>query len=157
MRKFLRVSTNIVIYFFQILCVIVVLLSIFGIKNYTVPTGSMEPNIHAGSLVAVDERADYSDIEVGDIIVYNRKYDDKRIIHRVIRIEEKGIFTKGDANSVEDGICITPDIFVGRYLCGIPHAGKVLDKLMTIQGKIAFASFVAIICIVNMICERKKK
>lgn len=96
----------------------------------------MEPNLHADSLVFVNEKFDYEALEIGDIIIYERPSDELLIIHRVIEITEDGVYTKGDANPVEDGICITPDIFIGKCVYVVPKVGKYMAPLHELRTTI---------------------
>ena len=56
-------------------------------------------------------------------MVYNRRSDDMRIIHRVIEITSEGMITKGDANSVSDGFSVGRDNLYGKSLFYIPYLG----------------------------------
>ena len=46
-----------------------------------------------------------------------------RIIHRVIEITPEGMITKGDANSVSDGLSVGQDNLYGKSLFYIPYLG----------------------------------
>ena len=60
-----------------------------------VVSGSMEPAFYRGDIVAV-QKADFfgihefntSDIQVGDVVVYNAAWYDQPVIHRVINVTE---------------------------------------------------------------------
>jgi signal peptidase I len=79
-----------------------------SISRYA-PTGSMIPVLDEKSngirIVPDSEK----DIDIGDIVTFNQKVDEKEylIVHRVIEKgeDEKGIYfiTKGDNNSLNDG------------------------------------------------------
>ena len=94
-----------------------------GIRPCAVISGSMEPNLPTWSLCFVDTRISYDDIKTGDIVVYIRRSDEKRIIHRVIDIQPEGMVTKGDANSVSDGLSVGRDNLYGKSLFHIPYLG----------------------------------
>ena len=68
-------------------------------------SGSMEPVYYRGDIIVI-KGADPKNIEVGDIVVYKRPYQDIPIVHRTINIvEEDGTLyfvTKGDNNPFED-------------------------------------------------------
>lgn len=96
-----------------------------GIRPCAVISGSMEPNLPTWSLCFVDTRISYDDIKTGDIVVYIRRSDEKRIIHRVIDIQPEGIVTKGDANSLSDGLSVGRDNLYGKSLFHIPYLGYV--------------------------------
>jgi signal peptidase len=80
---------------------------LFGFRSLTVLSGSMEPTLHVGDVVVV-EQVPPLDVRVGDIVTFRDPEDPTRLItHRVRQIEVNGpnvqFVTKGDANtSVED-------------------------------------------------------
>lgn len=96
---------------------------ISGIRLCAVVSGSMEPNLPTWSLSIVNTKASYDSIQTGDIVVYYRRSDHTRIIHRVTEIEPNGMVTKGDANSVTDGLSVGRDNLFGKYLFHIPYLG----------------------------------
>lgn len=96
---------------------------ISGIRPCSVISGSMEPNLPTWSLCFIDTRISYDEIQTGDIVVYNRRSDDVRIIHRVIEITPEGMVTKGDANSGSDGLSVGRDNLYGKNLFYIPCLG----------------------------------
>lgn len=61
---------------------------------------SMEPTLQSGDLVIVIKRVSAENINVGDIIVYRR--GGTLVIHRVLRIENDTLITKGDNNWLPD-------------------------------------------------------
>ena len=83
--------------------------SIFGIKIFTVITGSMIPVYDIGDILIVKEVTP-EEIKVKDDIVYQGEkgtYRNKTITHRVQSIKKKedgnyGIITKGVANTAQD-------------------------------------------------------
>ena len=96
-------------------------LSVFGT--------SMEPELHAGNLILIEEVSP-SDVEVGDIIVFTipaavREYYNYPpvIAHRVlhVRTSEQGITfrTKGD-NTGEDPFTVRPEDLKGSVSHQIP-------------------------------------
>lgn len=70
---------------------------IFGYGFGIVITGSMEPDLPAGSFIIIHEE----EIKESDIITYNH-YAGKSVTHRVIKLDSDTVITKGDANLVED-------------------------------------------------------
>lgn len=158
MKKALQIIFDIAFYGIFSIMLLCIILSVFGIKLYNVPTGSMEPNIHANSLVMVNNNANYDDIEVGDVIIYERQSDDIMIIHRVIEKTDNGLYTKGDANAIADGICITPDIFVGKFIFAIPKIGKFFDWLESPVNKVIYlASMIGLSAIDILLTDKKGK
>ena len=99
--------------------------SIFGIKIFTVITGSMIPVYDIGAILIVKEVTP-EEIKVHDDIVYEGKkgsYKNKTITHRVEKIDKKEdgnyeIITKGVNNSARD-----PEINQTQIL------GKVIGQI----------------------------
>jgi len=99
--------------------------SIFGIKIFTVITGSMIPVYEIGDVLIVKEVSP-EEIKVHDDIVYEGakgSYNNKTITHRVQLIEKKDdgnykIITKGVANTARD-----PEINQTQVL------GKVIGQI----------------------------
>lgn len=89
----------------------------FGYRPVYVVTGSMEPVIHAHSLV-IAKTAVPDDISVGDIVVYklfirsngNTSPAYVSVLHRVIaKTPDGGYILKGDANPCPDEATVYPD------------------------------------------------
>ncbi len=123
---------------FLYICLIFIILFAFflylyGIRPLIVLSGSMEPVIHTGSLIFIDKNQ--KDALPGDIITVDlhagRAAGDGELLvtHRVVRWEDGFIVTKGDANKSEDLTLISPDMVLGTYVYGIPHAGFLIARL----------------------------
>src|SRR5829696_1793968 len=78
---------------------------LFGYQRFVVVGGSMEPNIHRGSLI-FDEVVPAARLAVGDVITYVPPGHGTPVTHRIIsRTSERGewVFrTQGDANRQPD-------------------------------------------------------
>ena len=144
---------------FSVLILLVVLLLVYLIgplRLCFVPSGSMEPNIPTWSLCFVNVWKPYEDIEEGDVVVYTRKSDGMRIIHRVIEITDDALVTKGDANRIDDGPSVTPDNLYGKYIFHIPKIGKPLAMMKTPAG-IAVTAVVVLGLLFWMSAEDKRE
>ena len=144
---------------FSVLILLVVLLLVYLIgplRLCFVPSGSMEPNIPTWSLCFVNVWKSYEDIEEGDVVVYIRKSDGMRIIHRVIEITDDALVTKGDANRIDDGPSVTPDNLYGKYIFHIPKIGKPLAMMKTPAG-IAVTAVVVLGLLFWMSAEDKRE
>ncbi|KYC48798.1 MAG: Peptidase S24-like protein [Candidatus Methanofastidiosum methylothiophilum] len=93
-------------------------------------SGSMEPVYYRGDIIVI-KGTDPSSIQIGDIVVYKRPYQDIPIVHRAISIiEEEGTLyfvTKGDNNPFEDSYFEN-----GKKLPGVPEyaiLGKSIMKM----------------------------
>ena len=111
------------VFFLLVMITFLFLGQISGIRLCAVVSWSMEPNLPTWSLSIVNTKASYDSIQTGDIVVYYRRSDHTRIIHRVTEIEPNGMVTKGDANSVTDGLSVGRDNLFGKYLFHIPYLG----------------------------------
>ncbi len=85
-----------------------------------VVSGSMEPAFYRGDIVAVQksdllgiQEFNPKDVQVGDIVVYNAKWFDQPVIHRVINTKEingKTMYEiKGDNNNRSDPYYVSAD------------------------------------------------
>ena len=120
--------------------VILVVVLILAQHLNVVVSGSMEPAFYRGDIVAI-QKADFlgihefnpEDIQIGDVVVYDAKWYDQPVIHRVINITEINGTTmymiKGDNNNRPDPYYVTADqiqekvITVGDNLLIIPKIG----------------------------------
>ena len=101
----------------------------FGIKPFIVLSGSMEPEIHTGSMAYIHTKTDPYKIHSGDIITY--KISDTVVTHRVIDETVTTVTTKGDANEEADFSPVTRDNIVGKYLFSIPYLGYLYSYITT--------------------------
>jgi signal peptidase len=121
MIKILKVISNILL-----TLVIIILLAYFVLKItnilgiYRVMTGSMEKGIHPGDYLVVKKEKSY---KKGDIVTY--KIDDNYITHRIVKIENGRVITKGDANNVEDEE-FSSDNIIGKYI----YKSEILNFIM---------------------------
>lgn len=118
--------------------------SFYGYKLKTVLSGSMEPTIQTGSVIAISPQkaADASRFEIGDIITF--RADEQRLItHRIIEVRssEAGdtplYRTQGDNNDAPDSALVSPNHIVGVYTgFTIPYVGYFLSFAGTKTGSI---------------------
>lgn len=134
-----------------IICAVMFLAFVCGIRPCSVISGSMEPNLPTWSLCFVNTKASYDEIKTGDIVVYVRHSDQKRIIHRVVEIESDGMVTKGDANPISDGLSVDRNNLYGKYLFHIPYLGYLSKFTEKPIVKILLAVFVVVLLTANVI------
>ncbi len=79
----------------------------------SITSGSMWPELKKGDLVLIKGIDSKEQIQIGDIVVY--KNEKGFTIHRVIKMNEETLVTKGDANNVED-TAIAYDEIIGKTL-----------------------------------------
>ena len=92
---------------------------IYGVRPTVILSGSMEPELMTGCMAFVNQRVDYEDLVIGDIIQFQTETG-VSCIHRVINITEAGIETKGDNNEHSDGITTIEQNFQGKVVFNIP-------------------------------------
>ena len=120
----------------------------FGIRVAIVLTGSMEPELQIDDFVVVKKP---NEIKENDIVSY-RETNGKEVIHRIIRIDEDEIITKGDANNTEDNP-ITKDQITGIYIGKVKYLGKIIKF---INRPIIFSIIITIL-VASLIPFKKNK
>lgn len=84
--------------------------NIFGYTYFIVASGSMSGTIEVNDIIIVKINDDY---DVKDIITYNN--NGSFITHRVERIEDEKVITRGDVNNLEDDP-VPKDKIIGRVV-----------------------------------------
>ena len=113
--------------------------SFFGYRTFAIQSDSMKPFFSKGDLV-IDKTVDPDTLEVGDVITFWTVIQGERALntHRIIQIDDNGTFrnfiTKGDNNSIEDGLTVHESEVVGKYVGHIKGFGSVIDFLQTSKG-----------------------
>ncbi len=73
----------------------------------SITSGSMWPVLKVGDLVLIHGINGKEDLKIGDIIVYRNQAaslgpENSFIIHRIVKLGDTIVITKGDANNIED-------------------------------------------------------
>ena len=118
-----------------------------GYTIFQVITGSMEDTIQIKDIVIVKLT---QDVEVNDIITY--KSGEDFVTHRVIKIEDNKITTKGDANNSEDNP-ITKDEVVGKVVFIISNVAVWMNVFRTPEVLLAI---IFTIIMIKILFFRKK-
>jgi signal peptidase I len=109
---------------------------IFGYQLKTVLSGSMEPDIKTGSIVAIKPINDFDkalNMKKGDVITFISKDKDNALVtHRIIEVQGNGsnvnYITKGDNNDGPDIEPVRAANIVGQYNgFTIPFVGYLLN------------------------------
>lgn len=140
---------------------------VFGTQNpfYVVSSGSMIPVLQVYDVLVVNGNVPFEEIQIGDIIVFNRPSDhDRVIVHRVEAIlderpESKTVRTKGDANPISipgTDYPITEEEYIGEVFYTIPQIGYVTRILAPPINYIIIAVIVGIM-IVKQYSQKKEK
>jgi signal peptidase I len=114
--------------------------SVLGYQLKTVLSGSMEPGIKTGSIIAIKPGGDMTRFQKDDVITF-KVSNDKLITHRVTDVKGTGkntqYITKGDNNNAADLDPVLAANVVGEYNgFTIPYIGYLLNAA---QSKIGSA------------------
>lgn len=145
-----------------LVCIPLTVPRFFGVRIYSVISGSMEPAIPTGSLLYITE-AQPEEIEEEEVIAFYGVKDSASIItHRVIenRVVMGEFITKGDANQTQDMNPVPYDNFIGKVAYTIPKAGKAAELFTSMEGKILAAGVIAaavLLQVVAALIERLRK
>jgi signal peptidase len=136
-----------------------------GTENpfYVVASGSMIPVLEVYDVLLVQGHTPFEDIEIGDIIVFDRPSDHNRVIvHRVVSITDddpKTLRTKGDANPASipgTDFPITKEEYIGKVEYIAPQIGYVTQFLKPPINYIIIVVVIGIM-IVKQITKKKKE
>jgi len=137
----------------------------FGTQNpfYVVASGSMIPVLQVYDVIIIQGHVPFEEIEIGNIIVFNRPSDhDRVIVHRVISITDdnpKTIRTQGDANNASipgTDFPITEEEYIGKVEYTLPQVGYVTQLLKPPTNYIIIVIVVGVMIIKQMMQKKKK-
>jgi len=103
----------------------------FGYQLKTVLSGSMEPGIKTGSIIAVKPGGDMTRFKKGDVITFKSE-DNVIVTHRIAKVIKTGgqvsYQTKGDNNKTEDLNPVLSNNVIAEYTgFTIPYLGYFAD------------------------------
>ncbi|MCF7795396.1 signal peptidase I [Patescibacteria group bacterium] len=127
-------------------------------KFFIVQSGSMEPSIMTGDVIAVQKKKNY---EINDVITFQG--DSARVItHRIFRIEktdegnEEEYLTKGDSNRLEDEDLVLDKQVIGKVVLVIPNLGYLMNFAKSRLGIIFLLLIPSIIFILDELIKIRK-
>lgn len=151
------------VYYVFLVCIagIAILLIVFtfpitgNFKVFVVQSGSMEPAIHTGALVAIKPAADY---KIGDIVTFGQITKIKApTTHRINDIKvvdgQPVYITKGDANNAPDAKEISKSEIIGKVLFNVPYVGYAVD---TAKKPFGFMLIIIVPAVIIIYDEIKK-
>lgn len=126
---------------------------VYGTQNpfYVVASGGMSPSLEVYDIVITQGHEQFEDVQVGDIIVFNRLPNhDRVIVQRVASILNDNpltLQTKGDAYSepTSSDFPITEKDYIGKVTYVIPQVGYITQILKPPMNYIIIAVFLGII------------
>ena len=158
------VIKDIVIVAVAVLVIWIGLQAAFGTQNpfYVVASGSMIPALQVYDIIVIQGHEPFEQIQVGDIIVFDRPSDHNRVIvHRVESIlneDPKTVRTQGDANpSFIRGTDypITEEEYIGKVAYIIPQVGYITQILKPPMNYIIIAVVIGIMIIKQFTGKKK--
>jgi len=111
---------------------------LFGYQLKTVLSGSMEPGILTGSIIAVKLAEDKTNFKKGDVITFQEE-ENMLITHRITEVVKSGdsvlYRTKGDNNNAEDMNPVLSNNVVASYAgFTVPYVGYFLNFSQSKNG-----------------------
>lgn len=146
-----------------ILVVWTILMLTYGTINpfYVVASSSMVPALQVDDLLVVSAHIPFQEVNLGDVIVYNRPSDHNRVIvHRIVAVLDDEPWTlraKGDANPASipgTDFPITDEEYLGKVVHVIPDIGIIPKWIQPPVNYIIIAGVVGYI-IIKQIKSRK--
>lgn len=135
---------------------------ILGVKFFSVISGSMEPEVPAGSLVITAPESLAGKAQVGDVISYVADKNLTVVTHRVVAHDHaNGTYTtQGDANETSDPPVLHDNV-VGKVALVIPVVGIPFSYLSTTSGKIivltVLVTLFLTVTLVSLLHKKKPK
>lgn len=116
---------------------------VMGYQMMNVLSGSMEPGIHTGSVIAIRPGGDMNRFQEGDVITF-RSADNANITitHRIKEVLKASgsvqYVTKGDANDSEDPAPVPAVNVIGQYSnFTVPYLGYTISFVQSKAGVIS--------------------
>jgi len=159
------VIKDIIIVVVGVLAIWIGLQVVFGTPNpfYVVSSGSMVPELEIYDVLIVQGNDPFEEVEIGDIIVFDRPSDhDRVIVHRVVAIIDDDPFTirtQGDANPgsiAGTDYPITEEEYLGTVVYSVAEIGFITRILTPPTNYIIIAIIVGIM-ILKQISKKKGK
>lgn len=141
--------------FFIAVVLVFLIPRVFRISQHVVLSGSMEPAIPTGSLCYLSHGVGVEEIRKGQIIGFQRA-DGNLVVHRVTKIEEDVLYTKGDANDQEDLAPVSKEDYVGMVVYVIPYLGYWTAFLQERHVLYIFCILTALLFLLERCCVQKK-
>jgi signal peptidase I len=112
-----------------------------GWEIFAVLSGSMEPTIKVGGIVAVHP-VPADQLKVGDVITFvDQNRPDTFVTHRIVELSvtdgQATAKTKGDANNTADAWSVPANKAVGRVDLSLPYLGFLMIWLSSPLAKVA--------------------
>ena len=161
-----KIVKDILIVVIGVLAIWIGLQVVFGTENpfYVVASGSMIPVLEVYDVLIVQGHDPFEEVEIGDIIVFNRPSDHNRVIvHRVVSIIDENpkiIRTQGDANPASipgTDFPISEEEYIGKVVYTLPQVGYITQLLKPPKNYIIIAIVIGVMIIKQMMGKKKNE
>lgn len=124
---------------------------ILGYKPFIIASGSMEPKYKTNSFILI-KRADISSAKVGDTIAFRSEAMSNNIVfHRVVKIVDGGLVTKGDNNHHSDSSIVRRDKFLGKEVFHTNIAAQYVTDLKSPGGLVKYGLIPVLVVILIIV------
>lgn len=138
-KKIFNITTTAVVIVVVLFAVLLVGARLFGLRVYTVLSGSMEPAYKVGALIYV-KTVNADELKAGDVITFMLD-EDTVATHRIVEVipdeNDPAVLrfrTKGDANDAEDGGLVHCSNVIGTPVFTIPYLGYIASYIQNPPG-----------------------
>jgi len=154
LKKIWNVITALFVAMVVIIAAILLLLRLVGFNSYFILSASMSPTYKVGDLV-YSKYQSFTDINIGDVIVFNTGNASVPVMHRVVDINQKNrtFITKGDANNTKDANPVNFKNVIGVVKLSIPKIGLVIMYFSSQNGKYIYIALVIVLLLFLMISK----
>ena len=111
---------------------------VLGYKPFIITSGSMEPEYKTNSLVVI-KKTDFSSVRAGDTIAFRSETMSNNIVfHRVVKVTDGGLVTKGDNNEYSDADLVKRNEFIGTKVFHTNIAAQYVTNLKSPGGLVRY-------------------
>lgn len=129
------------------------LLGLFGWQFAEVTTGSMEPTMPVGSILAVMPT---DGMTLGEPVMFQHEGAKMPVTHRVIALDDGVATTQGDANNAPDTTPVTASEVIGKpVLTMTGPAADAFAAAQTIPGRIAIGALILLLLMPSLTSKPK--
>lgn len=158
LKRIWSIGSTVLVAAAVLLALLLVGVRLFGLRVYTVLSGSMEPTYHTGSIIYV-KKTDPFTLKEGDVISF--MVDENTVAtHRIAGIVQDEtdpsvirFRTKGDANAAEDGMLVHYKNVIGVPVFTIPKLGYFANYIQQPPGMYVAISAGAILLLLTFMPE----
>lgn len=135
LKKIWNIASTVLVVLMVLAAVFLMGSRIIGYQCFNIISPSMEPQYSVGDLIYV-KKVDPATIKVNDVITFVINEELAVGTHRVVRVdaENQRLYTKGDANEIEDQDPVHFNNVIGVPKFSIPKLGYVSDFIQNPPG-----------------------